>query len=202
VIAFVRGTVTSVGTDHLVLDVGGVGLSVLCGPRALADRRPGQATTVATALVVREDSLTLFGFVDDEERLAFEVLQSVSGIGPRTAQGILATLSVEQLRAAIAADDLAALSRAPGIGRKGAARIALELKDRLGAPASPEPVAAAVDEWSGPVVDGLVALGWPVRDARAAAEAVRPEAESVLDEGAVPSVPALLRSALRHLDRA
>ncbi|MCU0284683.1 MAG: Holliday junction branch migration protein RuvA [Candidatus Nanopelagicales bacterium] len=158
---------------------------------------------VATALVVREDSLTLFGFADEDERQAFEVLQSVTGIGPRTAQAILAVLTVDQLRAAVAADDLVTLARPPGIGRKGAARIALELKDRLGAPsgAAAAPTAPG-DDWAEPVVDGLVALGWPLRDARAAAEAVRPEAEATLADGAVPSVPALLRAALRHLDRA
>jgi Holliday junction DNA helicase RuvA len=202
-IAFVRGTVASVAGDHAVIDVGGVGLAVLCGPRTLGALRPGGPAQVATALVVREDSLTLFGFVDEDERQAFEVLQSVSGIGPRTAQAILAVLTVDQLRAAVAADDLVTLAKPPGIGRKGAARIALELKDRLGAPtgagAAPLPVAEA---WAEPVVDGLVALGWPLRDARAAAEAVRSEAEATLADGAAPSVPALLRAALRHLDRA
>jgi len=202
VIAFVRGTVASVADDHAVLDVGGVGLSVLCGPRTLAALRPGSAAEVATSLVVREDSLTLFGFSDEQERQAFEVLQSVSGIGPRTAQAVLAVLTVDQLRTAVAADDLTTLSKPPGIGRKGAARIALELKDKLGGAPAGSPASARPDEWSGPVVDGLVALGWPLRDALAAAEAVRAEADAVLAEGGTPSVPALLRSALRHLDRA
>lgn len=201
-IAFVRGTVDSVGADHAVIDVGGVGLSLLCGPRTLADLRPGVPARVSTALVVREDSLTLFGFSDEDERQAFEVLQSVTGIGPRTAQAILAVLTVDQLRAAVAADDLATLSKPPGIGRKGAARIALELKDRLGAPSVASPGTRATDDWSTPVIDGLIALGWPPRDARAAAEAVQAEAEAVLAEGGHPSVPGLLRSALRHLDRA
>ena len=201
-IAFVRGTVATVGPDQAVVDVGGVGLAVMCGPRTLSELRPGTPAQVATALVVREDSLTLFGFADEEERQAFEVLQSVTGIGPRTAQAILAVLTVEQLRAAVAGDDLATLSKPPGIGRKGAARIALELKDKLGAPAATAVAAPRDDDWSARVVDGLVALGWPVRDARAAAEAVRSEAEAVLAEGGRPSVPALLRSALRHLDRA
>ena len=201
-IAFVSGRVASVGADHAVIDVGGVGLSLLCGPRTLADLRAGGTARVATALVVREDSLTLFGFADEEERQAFEALQSVTGVGPRTAQAILSVLTVDQLRAAIATDDLATLSRPPGIGRKGAARIALELKDRLGPPAGADRGPSAQPDWMTPVVDGLVALGWPVRDARAAAEAVTAEAESVLAEGGQPSVPALLRSALRHLDRA
>jgi Holliday junction DNA helicase RuvA len=201
-IAFVSGRVASVGADHAVIDVGGVGLSLLCGPRTLADLHAGGTARVATALVVREDSLTLFGFADEEERQAFEALQSVTGVGPRTAQAILSVLTVDQLRTAIASDDLATLSRPPGIGRKGAARIALELKDRLGAPSGADRAPSAPPDWMTPVVDGLVALGWPVRDARAAAEAVAGEAESVLAEGGQPSVPALLRSALRHLDRA
>lgn len=202
-IAFVHGTVASVGSDHAVIDVGGVGLALLCGPRTLADLRPGVPARMATALVVREDSLTLFGFADEDERAAFEVLQSVTGIGPRTAQAILAVLTVEQLRTAVAADDLVTLSKPPGIGRKGAARIALELKDRLGAPsASSAAASVAAEDWATPVIDGLIALGWPPRDARAAAQAVQGEAEAVLAEGGHPSVPALLRSALRHLDRA
>lgn len=201
-IAFVRGTVASIADDHAVLDVGGVGLAVLCAPRTLAELRPGSAAQMATALVVREDSLTLFGFADEAERQAFEVLQSVTGIGPRTAQAILAVLTVDQLRTAVAADDLTTLSKPPGIGRKGAARIALELKDKLGAPTATALPTAALDMWSAPVIDGLVALGWPLRDARAAAQAVSPEADAVLAEGGQPSVPALLRSALRHLDRA
>jgi Holliday junction DNA helicase RuvA len=202
VIAFVRGTVAALGPDQAVVDVGGVGLSLLCAPRTLGGLRVGAPAQLATALVVREDSLTLFGFADEEERQAFEVLQSVTGIGPRTAQAILAVLTVDQLRIAVATDDLATLSKPPGIGRKGAARIALELKDRLGAPSAAAAGPAPGDDWSAPVVEGLVALGWPLRDARAAAEAVRPEAEAVLAEGSHPSVPGLLRSALRHLDRA
>jgi Holliday junction DNA helicase RuvA len=200
-IAFVHGTVASIAADHAVIDVGGVGLAILCGPRALADLRVGTAARVSTALVVREDSLTLFGFVDETERQAFEALQSVSGIGPRTAQAVLSVLTVDQLRTAVADDDLTTLSKPPGIGRKGAARIALELKDRLGS-AQPTSTATPMDDWATPVVDGLVALGWPVRDARAAADAVKGEAQAVLDEGTTPSVPGLLRSALRHLDRA
>lgn len=201
-ISFVRGIVAHVGSEDVVIDVGGVGLSMQCSPRTLAGLRPGATAQVPTTLVVREDSLTLFGFADEEEREAFGILQSVTGIGPRTAQAVLAVLTVEQLRAAVAADDLTTLARPPGIGRKGAARIALELKDKLVAPASATAAARPAADWSVPVVDGLVALGWPLRDARSAAEAVAQEAEAVLREGGAPSVPALLRSALRHLDRA
>ncbi len=202
-IAFVHGTVAAVGVDHAVIDVGGIGLSVLCAPRTLADLRPGSAAQVATALVVREDSLTLFGFADEDERQAFEVLQSVTGIGPRTAQAILAVLTVDQLRAAVAADDLVTLSKPPGIGRKGAARIALELKDRIGRadlqPGRRRPPATtgrrrsstAWSRWAGP----------PATRARPRTPSRR-EAEAVIAGGGQPSVPGLLRSALRHLDRA
>lgn len=200
-IAFVRGTVEWVGAEQAVVDVSGIGLSVQCTPRTLAALRVGSPAQVATSLVVREDAWTLFGFADAQEREAFEVLQSVTGIGPRTAQAILGVLTVDQLRQAVATDDLVTLSKPPGIGRKGAARIALELKDKLGPAATVAAVAPAAD-WATPVIDGLVALGWPARDARAATEAVAPEAEAVLAEGGRPSVPALLRSALRHLDRA
>jgi Holliday junction DNA helicase RuvA len=204
VIAFIRGTVAALTGDAAVVDVGGVGLAVSCGPRTLAELRVGERAQVATSLVVREDSLTLFGFEDEQERQAFEVLQSVTGIGPRTAQAVLAVLTVDQLRTAVATDDLVTLSKPPGIGRKGAARIALELKDRIGAPSGAVPAAPTgpADTWSGPVVDGLVALGWPLRDARSAAEAVRPEADALVAAGQLPAVPGLLRSALRHLDRA
>ena len=199
-IAFVRGLVTDVSTEAVVLEVGGFGISVLCGPRTLARLRPGATASVATALVVREDSLTLFGFVDEDERRAFEVLQSVTGVGPRTALAILAVLTVDELRVAVAGDDLLTLSKPPGIGRKGAARIALELKDRLGVSLSS--AVEPADSWSAPVVDGLVALGWNPRDARTATEAVRPDAQAVLDSGGTPSIAALLRAALRQLDRA
>lgn len=202
-ISFVSGTVAAIAPDGVVVDVGGVGLSLVCGPRTLVGLQVGAAARVPTALVVREESLTLFGFVDDEERAAFDALQSVTGIGPRTAQTVLSVLTVSELRAAVAEDDLAVLSRPPGIGRKSAARMALELKDRLGAPAPTvgSPASGAPD-WATPVVDGLVALGWPAREARAATEAVSAEAQDVIAGGGEPSVPTLLRSALRHLDRA
>jgi holliday junction DNA helicase RuvA len=201
VISSVRGQVIAISSQSAVIEVGGLGISVSCGPRALARLRLGAMASVPTTLVVREDSLTLFGFLDDEERGAFEVLQSVSGVGPRTAQAILAVLTVAELQAAVAADDLATLSRPPGIGRKGAARIALELKDKL-TPAADTPAAPAADPWSSQVVDGLIALGWPLREARTAMEAVRSDAQAALDSGETPSVPALLRAALRQLDRA
>ncbi|MGV1003582.1 MAG: Holliday junction branch migration protein RuvA [Candidatus Nanopelagicales bacterium] len=202
-ISHLRGTVSWVGAEAAVIDIGGVGMTVWCAPATLAELRLGHEAQVATSLIVREDSLTLFGFADDDERQVFEKLQSVSGIGPRTAAAILAVLRPDQLRTAVARDDLVTLSKPPGVGRKGAARLALELKDKLGAPASATlSVRPADNSWLGQVIDGLVALGWNQRDASAAAEAVVPQADAAAQAGKPLEVPALLRAALRQLDRA
>src|SRR6266487_6102414 len=131
-IAHLNGTVAGVSPDGAVIEVGGVGLRVQCTPDTLASLRPGQPARVATSLVVREDSLTLFGFGSDDERNVFELLQTASGIGPRLALAMLAVHSPDALRLAVAAEDLSALTLVPGIGKKGAQRIVLELKDRLG----------------------------------------------------------------------
>src|SRR5690349_2940372 len=136
VIASLRGRVASVRLDSVVLEVGGVGLLVQATPGTLAELRPGQEAQLSTSMVVREDALTLFGFADADERDVFETVQTVSGIGPRLALAMLAVHTPEGLRAAVASQDLTALMRVPGIGRKGAQRIVLELTDRLGAPSS------------------------------------------------------------------
>ena len=117
-----------------MIDVGGVGLLVQCTPGTLAGLRPGERARVATSLVVREDALTLYGFASDDERATFELLQTASGVGPRLALAMLAVFSPDALRRAVAAEDLTALTSVPGIGRKGAQRIVLELAGRLGAP--------------------------------------------------------------------
>ena len=136
-IASVSGVVQQVRLDAAVISVGGVGLLVQASPRTLAGLREGQQTLLATSLVVREDSLTLFGFADDDERATFEALQSVSGIGPRLALSLLAVHEPEALRRAIATDDLAALRKVPGVGLKSAQRMVLELKGKLGLPGAP-----------------------------------------------------------------
>ena len=135
--------------DEVLVRVGGVGLSVQCTPGTLAGLRVGESTHLPTSLVVREESLTLYGFADEDERVVFELLQTASGVGPRLAQAMLAVHSPDALRLAVATEDLAALTQVPGIGRKGAQRIVLELKDRLGAArggragVQPRPVPAA-----------------------------------------------------------
>jgi Holliday junction DNA helicase RuvA len=201
VIAHLNGTVAAVSPDGVVIDVGGVGLRVQCTPDTLATLRPGTQGRVATSLVVREDSLTLFGFATDDERNVFELLQTASGIGPRLALAMLAVHSPDALRRFVAAEDVKALTMVPGVGNKGAQRIILELKDRLGAPGEfagngTAPARRAEPSWRDQVQSGLVNLGWSARDAEAAVVAV--EADS---GDAEPDVPTALRAALRKLSR-
>jgi Holliday junction DNA helicase RuvA len=199
-IAFVRGPVAAIGVDSCVVEVGGIGIEVQCHPGTLAGLRPGEQTRIATSMVVREDSLTLYGFADDEERELFELLQTASGVGPRLAQAILAVLSPDQVRQAVAREDLAMLVKVPGIGKKGAQRIVLELKDKIGAPTknvTGRPLQVQQD-WQEQVQAGLIGLGWSAKDAEDAVTAVSPMAVDQ-DE---PNVPELLRAALRTLSKA
>jgi Holliday junction DNA helicase RuvA len=200
VIAFVRGPVAAIGVDSCVIEVGGVGLQLYCHPGTLAGLRPGQESKLATSMVVREDSLTLYGFADDDEKSLFELLQTASGVGPRLAQAALAVLSPDQLRQAVASEDLAMLMKVPGVGKKVAQRLVLELKDKIGAPSkmvTGRPL-QATEAWREQVHAGLVGLGWSARDAEDAVIAVSPLAA----DSAEPSVPDLLRAALRALSKA
>jgi len=190
VIASVAGVVSAVRPSSVVIDVGGIGVSIACTPQAAASARQGAALALCTSLVVREDSLTLYGFTDAEQRDVFELVQTVSGVGPRTALAVLATLSPDDLRRAIAAEDLASLTRVPGIGTKGAQRLVIELKDRLRA--IPGQGESSVGDDQETVRAALVSLGWPARDADRAVAAVA---------GQDTDVATLLRSALQHLDR-
>ncbi len=206
-IAFIRGSVAVVSVDSAVLDVGGVGYKVMCNPATLAGLRVGAEATIATSMVVREDSLTLFGFADDDERVLFELVQTASGVGPKLAQAILAVHGPDELRRAVAADDLVSLCKVPGIGRKGAQRIVLELKDRIGAPSPPYSTTGSRgrvrdDGWRATVRGALLGLGWTGREADAALEAVTPAVEEAVAAGEPLSTADLLRAALRSLSRA
>ncbi|KRV50354.1 ATP-dependent DNA helicase RuvA [Wenjunlia vitaminophila] len=204
-IAFVSGRVAAVGPDTAVIEVGGVGMAVQCTPGTLATLRVGQTARLPTSLVVREESLTLYGFADDDERQVFELLQTASGVGPRLAQAMLAVHTPDGLRAAFAGGDEKALTAVPGIGKKGAQRLLLELKDRLGDPVGSgrRPVAVAGPAgWRDQVHSALVGLGYPARQADEAVAAVAPEADAAVASGASPDVSALLRLALRGLGRA
>ncbi|QEV04665.1 Holliday junction branch migration protein RuvA [Streptomyces prasinus] len=204
-IAFVSGTVAALAPDTAVVEVGGVGMAVRCTPDTLSTLRVGRAARLATSLVVREDSLTLYGFADDDERQTFELLQTASGVGPRLAQAVLAVHRPDALRRAVASADEKALTAVPGIGRKGAQKLLLELKDRLGEPAGAaavgHPPDAAPAPWSEQLCAALVGLGYSAREAEEAIAAVTPAAESAAADGAAPKVPQLLRAALRTLNR-
>jgi Holliday junction DNA helicase RuvA len=176
--------VSAVAPEGAVIEVGGVGLLVQCTPGTLATLRPGERARVATSLVVREDALTLFGFAADDERDVFELLQTASGVGPRLALAMLAVFTPDALRRAVAAEDVTALTRVPGIGRKGAQRIVLELAGRLGPPgvaggqaqlgqpAAAGPGLPGAEPWRDQVRAGLLNLGWQPREADHAIAAV------------------------------
>jgi holliday junction DNA helicase RuvA len=199
VIASVRGQVVSVAGDGAVVEVGGVGLRVHCAPATLAELRVGQPARLATSLVVREDSLTLYGFAADDARELFELLQTASGVGPRLAQAVLAVHSPDVVRKALANGEIAVLTQVPGIGRKGAERLVLELRDKVG----PAPVTGAVPggtavaAWRDQVRAGLVGLGWTSGQADQAVAAVADGIAGL--DGEVPPVPVLLKQAIRLL---
>jgi holliday junction DNA helicase RuvA len=214
-IAHVTGTVAALAPDAAVIEVGGVGLQVQCAPGTLAGLRTGEPARVATSLVVREDSLTLYGFATDDERNTFELLQTATGVGPRLALAALAVLTPDALRRAVATEDLAALTSVPGIGRKGAQRIVLELAGRLGAPGDGQPSSvtavirpAAVTTWQDQVRAGLVGLGWQAREADQAIAIVEPELLATGTDGPdsgqrepAVDVAVALRAALQVLGR-
>jgi Holliday junction DNA helicase RuvA len=198
-IASLRGQVVALAPESAVLEVGGIGLAVHCTPATVAGLRIGQSARLATTLVVREDSLTLYGFADDDEKHLFELLQTASGVGPRLAQAVLAVLAPDQVRKALASGDTATLVRVPGIGKKGADRLVLELRDKVGpAPiGTPEGARSGPGAWPEQVRQALVGLGWSASQADQAVAAV---AESIT--GDLPPVADLLRQAIRLLGRA
>jgi holliday junction DNA helicase RuvA len=198
VIASVRGRVVAVSPDGAVIEVGGVGLAVTCTPNTVAGLKVGSEARLATSLIVREDSLTLYGFADDEARQLFELLQTASGVGPRLAQAVLAVLAPDVVRRAIASGDTSTLIRVPGIGKKGAERLVLELRDRIG------PIAGdgaslvglgAGAPWAEQVRQALIGLGWTQSQSDQAVAAVAEQ----LDGATTPPVPVVLKQAIRML---
>ncbi|MDR7303271.1 Holliday junction branch migration protein RuvA [Haloactinomyces albus] len=197
-IASVRGTVLSIGLDHAVVEVGGMGYAVYATPVTLAGLRRGEETHLATSLVVREDSLTLYGFATTEARDLFGLLQTASGVGPRLALATLAVLDPEQLRQALADGDLALLTQVPGIGKKSAERLTLELRDKVGGAAEPGSESAQAGAAGGrqlrsEVCDALVGLGFSAKQAEQSVEAV------LATDGAEADTSAVLRKALAKL---
>ncbi|MEO6144774.1 MAG: Holliday junction branch migration protein RuvA [Dermatophilaceae bacterium] len=207
-ISSVRGLVLSAGLDTAVIEVGGVGMLLHTTPGTAASLRRGAEARLATTLIVREESLTLYGFADEDERSVFDLVLTVSGVGPRIALAMLAVHDPDGLRRAVSGGDLVALTKVPGIGKKGAERIVLELRDKIGMPSGAASSAAqppAAADWTEEVLEALVGLGWSSRQAADAVEAVRPTVTrtevdgSEIDAGS--HVSALLRAALRELGR-
>ena len=199
-IASVLGTVTGTTGDGVVVRVGGVGLAVQTTPGTRARLRIGDEAALATSLVVREDSLTLYGFADDDERDLFELLQTASGVGPRLAQAVLTVHPPDAVRRALLTEDLSALTLVPGIGRKGAQRMVLELKDKINAydvSAATTPAAAQQPGWRDTLSSALVGLGFPAASADQAVDRIAQSHPDATDA----DVPALLREALALLGR-
>ena len=203
-IAQLSGKVVALGANWVVLDVGGVGFKVSCPPGTAARLRPAGEATLATSLIVREDSMTLYGFTEPSERDAFELLQTSSGVGPRIALATVSVLSPAQLVAAIRAEDLNTLTKVPGVGRKGAQKMVLDLREKVltldvetTTSDAGTPAPSGSEPWREQVSAGLQGLGWSAKDAEAACEKV---AGLVADDPTI-SLGTLMKAALQSLAR-
>jgi len=198
-ISSVRGEVLSIGLDQVVVEVGGVGLAVQATPSTLATLRRGTEVRLHTSLIVREDSLTLFGFADADARELFGLLLTVSGIGPRIAMATLAVLDPDKLRIALVEGNITVLTQVPGIGRKGAERLTLELRDKVTAFAgATDGVVAATGNAAirAEVVEALAGLGFPAKQAELTVDQVL-----AAEDTTTVSTPKVLRAALATLGR-
>lgn len=167
-ISLLNGTVRAISSDRLIVEVGGFGVSVLVNPQTTSQATLGAQIQLFTSLVVREDSLTLFGFINDESRTLFELVQTVSGIGPKVALSILGALTPEDLGRAIAQEDVAAIEKVPGIGRKGAQRLILELKGKLSDLSTGQSYTSHQPAWREQLTSALVSLGFSPKESDAA----------------------------------
>lgn len=202
-ISSLTGTVQAVSLNSAVLNVNGFGMLVNATPGTLSTLHQGGEATVHTSMVVREDSMTLFGFATTEERDVFEVLIGVSGIGPRTGLAILAVHTPEEVRIAANTKDTAAFTKVSGIGPKGASRIVLELNGKLvptGAPVSSASAAGgSASVWEPQVIEALTGLGWSEKDATATLKALSKADPEIVATGNVADI---LRAALRSMSSA
>ena len=195
-ISSVRGTVLAIAGPAVIIEVGGVGLAVQVTPQHALSLRVGSEAFVRTALIVREDDLSLFGFVDTDELTVFDALRGVTGVGPKSAMGVLAAMDPGQIAAAVNAEDDAAFRRVSGIGPKTAKLIIVSLAGKLAiSPTSGRSSAGKPSSVSDSVLVALVGLGW---NERAASQAVE-EAVAGATESERETVPALLRLALTRL---
>ena len=187
-ISLISGTVRAIHSDRLIVEVGGIGLSVLVNASTSAGVTMGSQLQLFTTLVVREDSLTLFGFLSDEARSLFELVQTVSGVGPKVALSILGALRPEDLGRAIATQDVAALERIPGIGHKGAQRMILELKGKLAGIEGGTMYQGHLPPWREQLMSALVSLGFSPKESDGAISAL---VSHLAGEGLDPSAMAL-----------
>lgn len=171
-IASVRGEVLEIALDHVVVEAAGVGYKVMATPSTLATLRRGSEARLIIAMIVREDSMTLYGFADGGARDLFSTLLGVSGVGPKIALATLAVYDATALRQALADGDVAALTRVPGIGKRGAERMVLELRDKIGVAPGGGAVAAIGHAVRTPVVEALVGLGFALKQAEDACDKV------------------------------
>jgi len=191
-IASVRGEVLEVALDHAVIEAAGVGYRVNATPSTLATLRQGSEARLVTAMVVREDSMTLYGFTDSDTRDLFLTLLSVSGVGPRLAMATLAVHDAAALRQALHDGDVAALTRVPGIGKRGAERMVLELRDKVGGGAAVGVPAVNGHAVRSPVVEALVGLGFAVKLAEDATDKVLAADHDATTSGALRAALSLL----------
>ena len=194
-IASVRGEVLDIALDHVVIEAAGVGYKVMATPATLATLRRGAEARLITAMIVREDSMTLYGFADGEARDLFSTLLGVSGVGPKIALATLAVYDPTTLLQALADGDVTALTRVPGIGKRGAERLVLELRDKIGAvPGAGGSATVTGHAVRMPVVEALVGLGFAVKQAEEATD-------KVLADDPAATTSSALRAALSMLGR-
>ncbi|QNG18954.1 Holliday junction branch migration protein RuvA [Rhodococcus triatomae] len=194
-IASVRGEVLDIALDHVIVESAGVGYRINATPATLGTLSRGNETRLVTAMIVREDSMTLYGFADAESRELFGLLQTVSGVGPRLAMAVLSVLEPEALRRALSEGDLAALTRVPGIGKRGAERLVVELRDKVSAVPSAAGVATAAGASSTvreQIVEALTGLGFAAKAAEQATDSVLAEAPDAPTSTALRAALALL----------
>jgi len=194
VIASLSGRVSALTAGGVVVSVGGVGLAVQTTPGTRARLRPGDDAVLSTSLVVREDALTLYGFETEDERELFELLQTASGVGPKVAQAVLTVHAPDAVRRALATEDVTALTLVPGIGRKGAQRLVLELKDKVGLTTSTPGTTAG---WRDTLTEALTGLGWSSAQADEVVVALASERPDATES----DVPVLLKEALARMAR-
>ena len=201
-ISLINGIVRSISSDRAVVEVGGVGLAVSLTSQTTSQLNLGAPVQLFTSLVVREDSLTLFGFLDEESRSAFELVQTVSGIGPKVALAILGAHTPQSLAVAIAQEDIKAIEKVPGIGRKGAQRLILELKGKISDFGSVDHKQIHQPVWREQLTSALISLGFTAKDSDSAITAVVSQyADNGVDAQDV-DISELLKAALQSGRRA